>query len=113
MKFSDLDIDAQLDVPRDVGRALKAFAKGRAGKHQQILAYRFIVEGLGARDQLLFRPYPNMDVGLMMAWLDGRRFVGLQMERIVAAPMTDAPEPELPPARTMTERVARRNSTTE
>ena len=107
MKLSDFEADSQLDVPRDAGRALKALAAGEANAAQQRMAYRFFVDVLGAKDKLTFRPLVGVDLPLTMAWFEGRRFVAVQAERIVAAPMDD-PEPAEPPARTITERAERR-----
>ena len=48
------------------------------------------------------------DIPMVMAWREGRRWVGLMLRRIVAEPMADPEPPPLPPARTMTERARRR-----
>jgi hypothetical protein len=106
MRLKDLEADAQVEVPRETGRAVKALAAGRASELQQIEAYRFILDNLAGTDRMSF--VLADDVPMVMAWREGRRFVGLQLRRIVAAPMVEEPEPELPPARTMTERAKRR-----
>lgn len=106
-KLSEIEADSQLDVPREAGRALKAFAEGAANEYQQQLAYRFILEVLCGVDRLSFVPGRENPADLMI-WREGRRFVGQQLRRIVATPMTDEPEPEPPPPRTITERVRRR-----
>jgi hypothetical protein len=104
--LKELDYDVQMAVPEAVGEALKAFAIGAAGPEQQRAAYRFIVHDLAGVDRLGFALPGDGDV---MAWRNGRRFVGLQIERIVATPMDGAVE-RAPPARTMTERARRRGN---
>ena len=91
-------------MPEAAGIALKALALGAAGPEQQKLAYRFIVQDLAAIDRLGFALPGDSET---MAWRNGRRFVGLQIERIVADPM-DGGGAELPSARTLTERARRR-----
>lgn len=103
-RLSDLEADAQMEVPRAIGSALKAFANGAAGPEQQKLAYQFIVETLAGVNRLGFA---LPDAAEIMGWRQGRRFVGLQMNAIVAAPMEDETPPE-PRPRTMTERQERR-----
>jgi hypothetical protein len=106
MRLKDLELDAQLEVPREAGSALKALAAGAAGPHQQMVAYRFILDALCGVDRMSF--VLADDVPMVMAWREGRRYVGLQLRRIVDAPMSDPEPPPEPPARTMTERHRRR-----
>lgn len=106
MRLKELELDAQLEVPREVGAALKALAIGGAGQHQQLIAYRFILEALCGVDRMSF--ILADDLPMVMAWREGRRFVGLQLRRIVEAPMSDPEPPPMPIARTMTERARRR-----
>ena len=105
-RTSDLDADVAMDVPEAAGIALKALALGAAGPEQQKLAYNFIVHGLAGVDRLGFALPGDGDV---MAWRNGRRFVGLQILRIVADPM-DGASTELAPPRTMTEPCSERVS---
>jgi len=105
MRLKDLELDAQLDVPRDAGSAIKALAAGTADAVAQRLAYRFILDNLAGVDRMSF--VLAGDMPMVLAWREGRRFVGVQLRRIVDTPMTDEPE-VLPPARTMTERAKRR-----
>jgi hypothetical protein len=101
--LEDLDYTVNMDIPEAAGVALKALASGTAGAEQQKLAYHFILHNLAGVDQLGFALPGDPDV---MAWRNGRRFVGLQMERIVADPGIQPAAPL--PARTITERVRRR-----
>jgi len=107
MRLKDLEADAQIGVPRETGRAVKALANGTANAWQQTEAFKFILDSLAGTDRMSF--VLADDVPMVMAWREGRRFVGLQLRRIVATPMTEEAEPELPPARTMTERARRRD----
>jgi hypothetical protein len=100
----ELDADVAMEVPQATGDALKALARGAADEAQQRIAYNFIVHGLAGVDRLGFALPGDSDV---MAWRNGRRFVGLQIERIVAEP-TDEPATPLARARTITEQVRRR-----
>jgi hypothetical protein len=106
MRLKELELDAQLEVPREVGSALKALAIGSAGTHQQMIAYRFILDALCGVDRMSF--ILADDVPMVLAWREGRRYVGLQLRRIVEAPMQDPEPPPLPIPRTMTERARRR-----
>ena len=102
----ELEADAQMEVPRDIGRAIKAWKVGAANDEQQRMAYRFVVHTIAA----INRPsFALPDEPSIMGWRQGRRFVGLQLETIAEAPMTDELPPPEPPPRTMTERVARRD----
>jgi hypothetical protein len=100
----ELEADATIGVPRDVGSAIKAWKNGTAGPAEQQLAWQFVVKELAAVGKLSFA-IPD-EPGIMW-WRQGRQFVGLQLETIAETPM-EAPQRVEPPARTMTERVARR-----
>jgi hypothetical protein len=102
--LKDLEADVAMEVPEAAGTALKALARGEADLVQQREAYRFILHELAGVDRLGFALPGDSET---MAWRNGRRFVGLQMARIVAAPMDEAATP-LPRARTITEQVRRR-----
>jgi hypothetical protein len=104
--LKDLDAEVAMEVPQAAGEALKALALGAAGPEQQRAAYHFIVHHLAGVDRLGFALPGDSDV---MAWRNGRRFVGLQIERIVAAPMDEVVS-ELPRARTITEQARRPRS---
>ena len=93
-----------MEVPQAAGEAIKACVFGNATPEQAKLALNFIVHGLAGVDRLGFALPGDADV---MAWRNGRRFVGLQIERIVAEP-TDDPATPLARARTITEQVRRR-----
>ena len=100
--LQELEADAQLQVPREIGRAIKAlFADAN---HR--VAVQFIVEQLCGRHRLSFVP-SNPQAHDTMLWREGRRFVGETLTRIAEAPMEEETPPE-PPARTMTERAERR-----
>jgi hypothetical protein len=85
---------------------LGALAAGTAGPHQQQVAWAFIVDNLAGTDRMSFLAVD--DIPMVMAWREGRRWVGLEMRRILAEPMSDPEPPPEPPARTMTERHRRR-----
>src|SRR6266567_7202850 len=102
MRLSELETDAQLDVPREMGRAVKALASDQ----RHAAAWRFIVEELCGHRRLSFVP-GRSDPTELMIWREGRRFVGEWLMRIAEAPMDDETPPE-PAARTMTERALRR-----
>jgi hypothetical protein len=101
--LEELDYDVSMSVPEAAGEALKALAMGAAAPEQQKLAIHFIVHALAGVDTLGFALPGDADV---MAWRNGRRFVGLQIERIVREPAAAAAE--LPRARTITEAQRRR-----
>jgi hypothetical protein len=105
--LKDLDAEVAMEVPQAAGEALKALTLGQARPDQQRAALYFIVHELAGVDRLGFA-LPGE--GHVMAWRNGRRFVGLQIERIVAAPM-DEPATPLTRARTITEHVRRRRGT--
>lgn len=104
MKLSDLETDAQLDVPREMGRAVKALAADP--RHKK--AWGFILHQLCGLRRLSFRPGQANPAELMI-WFEGRRFVGEQLLRIAESPIDDE-TPAEPPARTITERVRRREA---
>lgn len=93
---------ASLEVPVEMGRAVKALASDE--RHR--VAWRFIVEVICGTDRMSFA-LPD-ESAAVMGWRQGRRFVGLTLRDIAATPIPDA-EPVMPPARTMTERARRRN----
>lgn len=90
-----------IECPEEDGRALKALANDPNHKR----AWEFILNNLCATDRLSFA-LPD-ESPAVMAWRQGRRFVGLTLREIVATPILDREPPE-PPARTMTERERRR-----
>jgi hypothetical protein len=100
----ELEADAQMAVPRDAGSAIKAWKNGTAGAAEQQLAWQFVIRELAGVGKLSFA---IPDDPAVMGWRQGRQFVGLQLETIAETPMED-PQTIEPPARTMTERVARR-----
>jgi hypothetical protein len=105
MKLADLERDAQIEVPRELGRAVKALAADP--RHQ--VAWRFILDRLCGQRRLSFVPgQPNP--AELMIWFEGRRYVGEQLARIVEAPIPDDDDPPEPPARTLTERARRRTA---
>jgi hypothetical protein len=102
MQLSKLETDAQLDVPRDAGGLIKRLANDPAYR----LAWEFITQSLCGVRRLSFVPGAP-EATEIMYWREGRRFVGEQLLRIAETPMPAEEAPE-PPARTMTERAARR-----
>jgi len=103
--LQEIENDAHLVVPREVGGALKALAADPA--HQ--IAWRFIIDQLCGQRRLSF--VPGMPEGRdMMIWREGRRFVGEWLMRIVETPIPETKAE--PPARTMAERQRRRNRAT-
>ena len=107
MKLSDIEADTHLDVPVESGRAIKALAAGTANAAQQAEAYRFIVERLAGTDRLSFVVIADLPMDLIMAWREGRRFVGMQLRRIVAAPAPPDPGKPEPKPRATAARVRR------
>lgn len=94
---SDLDAQEGIEVPREVGHALKALADGTANDAQQKKAYAFILYGLCGVDRASF--VHAEDSQLTMAWREGRRFVGRWLRQIVEAPFADPPEVKHGPPR--------------
>lgn len=104
MRLSELEADVQLDVPREIGHAIKRLA----ADPQYAAAWRFITEQLCGVRRLSFVP-TRPEARDTMVWFEGRRFVGEQLLRIAETVITDT-EPASPPARTMTEKARRRVS---
>lgn len=102
MRLSEIEADGHLQVPPELGRAIKALAADE--RHAK--AWRFIIDQLCGQRRLSF--VPGLPEGRdMMLWREGRRFVGEWLVRIVETPIPDETPPE-PPARTMAERQRRR-----
>lgn len=101
MKLSDLQAYSILDVPTDAGAQIKEMARMFPA------GFEFIVNTLCYKNRLVYQPMVGVDAGMLMAWLDGRRFVAVQLELIVANPIKVPVKPE-GPARTMTESAHRR-----
>lgn len=64
--------------------ALKAMGKGTARPDQQIAALNFIIETLAGTYDLSFRP-DDKGGERDSAFAEGRRFVGLQLRRVIAS----------------------------
>lgn len=60
--------------------AIQALAKGEATKEQQQLAYNWILYSAADVNQLSYRP--GADGARDTAFAEGRRFVGLQLEKL-------------------------------
>ena len=106
MHLKDLETGAHWAVPREPGSAIKALATGSAGPHQQKIALDFILHSLCGVDRMSFLIVD--DIPMVMAWREGRRYVGLVLRDIINEPMTDPEPPSLPRARTITESYNRR-----
>lgn len=65
--------------------ALKAFGKGIARPDQQIAVFNFIIENLAGTYDLSFRP-DDKGGDRDTAFAEGRKFVGLQLRRVIAQP---------------------------
>ncbi len=104
MRLADLEADAQLEIPRDIGRAIKMLATDE----RYATAWQFIIQRLCGVRRLSFMPGRG-EAAELMIWFEGRRFVGEQLLRIVETVIPDE-TPELLPARTMTEKVRRRTA---
>lgn len=92
-------------VPAEMQRALKALGTDPA--HEK--AVHFLIHTICGRHRASFL------VGVPQAtettaWLEGRRYVGEMLARIIERPIVEDPPPQEPPARTMTEQARRRNS---
>lgn len=98
MQLRELEADAQVECPRETGHNIKAFWNDP----QYRLTRDFIINDLCGVHRLS-SALPGADAD----WKNGRRWPGLVLEQIAATPMVDA-APAEPPARTITERVARR-----
>lgn len=97
-----LDASPWMPVPYDLADAAawQAISLGTADKDQQIRALRWLIGACGTYD-LSYRPGPNGDRETAMA--EGRRFIGLQVVKLVnldlarlrrTEPRADAPEPK-------------------
>ena len=106
MQLSRLEADAELEVPRDIGGLVKRFASDPAYTR----LWDFLCNEFGRAGKLSYVP-GQADARDLMIWLEGRRFVGVMLQRIAAAPMPDETPPE-PRARTMVERQRRRATKT-
>lgn len=99
----NIDVEPQLGVPRDVAMQIKEIAS------KYPLAWRFITDDLCLARRQSFIGVE--DIASVLCWREGRRFVGVALLGIQARPMTEADN--LPPAaRTVTEKVRRRNKST-
>lgn len=103
MKLKELEAYSTLDVPIDAGAQIKEMAR------QFPIGFEFIVNSLCATNRLVYQPMASIDVGMLMAWLDGRRFVGVQLGLIIANTIEAPKEPE-GPDRSMTAKVERREA---
>lgn len=65
--------------------AIKAVGKGEARPEQQIAALNFIIEAMAGTYDLSFRP-DDRGGDRDTAFAEGRRFVGLQLRRVIAQP---------------------------
>lgn len=70
---------ADADLPDFVVASMKAWSRGEASKDQQITAWNFIVNDLCATYDLSYRP----DRPEATAFMEGRRFVGLQIRKTI------------------------------
>jgi hypothetical protein len=65
--------------------ALKAMGKGEARPDQQVSAMNFIIESLAGTYDLSFRP-EEKGGARETDFAEGRRFVGLQLRRVISTP---------------------------
>jgi hypothetical protein len=75
-----------------VAAAVKALNEGNARSDQQKIVLNFIIDILAATYELSYRPENN---ALDTAFAEGRRYVGLELRRIIATPhavLTTPPE---------------------
>lgn len=100
--LQQLETDAQLEVPRDIGGAIKTLA----ADPRYAKAWNFILGELCGRNRLSFVPNAPEPTEFMI-WREGRRFVGEMLARIADTPLREEPAPE-PPARSMTAKAERR-----
>ena len=92
-------------ISADMQRALKAL--GTDPSHEA--AVHFLIYSICGRHRMSFSaglPQSNETT----AWLEGRRYVGETLARIIERPITEDPVPPQPRPRTMTESVRRRNT---
>jgi hypothetical protein len=75
--------DGSWDGP--IVAALKALGEGKARADQQVRAANFIIENLAGTYDLSFRP-DDKGGERESAFAEGRRFVGLQIRRVIAQP---------------------------
>lgn len=101
--LQQLERDAQLEVPPEIGRAIKALAADKT--HERAL--RFIIDRLAGYRRLSFVP-GLPEARDTMIWLEGRRFVGEQLARLIETPIPESEPAAEPPARTLTEKARRR-----
>lgn len=78
--------------------AIKALAKGGASAAQQQLALEFIVNRLCATNDQSFRP-DDLGGARDTAFAEGKRFVGLQIRKIVETPLDASGKPKVLNAR--------------
>jgi hypothetical protein len=91
--LAEAEADVAMEVPLASGVAIKACVAGTASTLQAQEAVRFIVYELCGVDKLRFA-LPGE--GGLAAWWAGRRFVGLQIKRIVATPTEEEAAALLP-----------------
>ena len=68
--------------------AIKAMAKGTARPDQQMTALNFIIDDLARAYDTSYRP-DEAGGALDTAFAEGRRFVGLQVRRIIMRPLEE------------------------
>lgn len=73
--------------------SVKLLAKGEASAEQQIAALEFILHKLAQTDNQSFVPN-DMSGGQNTAFLEGRRFVGRELRRIILEPSERLLPPE-------------------
>ena len=71
--------------PVSIVAALKAFGRAEARPDQQGTAFNFIIENLAGTYDLSFRP-DDKGGSRETDFSEGRRFVGLQLRRVIAQP---------------------------
>lgn len=79
---------ARPPLNRAQANAIKAWAECKATPHQQKLVLEYVLHELSAVDGLSFRP-DDRGGERETNFAEGRRFVGLQIRRIVLQPMAD------------------------
>lgn len=92
-------------VPADMQRKIKAL--GEDPKHQDAVKYIVYVIGRRHSRTSFFIGQPHS--AELTAFLEGNRYVGETIGRIIERPIEEDPIQEEPPARTATEQVRRRN----
>lgn len=101
MRLQELERDAELEVPRHIGGQLKEAAR----LFPEL--FDWIIYDFCGKDRTTYRPVPNVDMSIIMAINEGGRMRGVFLDRMIKAPMPTETPPD-PPARTMTEKAARR-----